>query len=69
MNLGEPGRMPAGMSGTPPFAVLVVTLVAVLGHACLWCGMPVGRWILPTALARRKCATGNMGDTSVRAHR
>lgn len=50
MNPGEPGRMPAGVPATPPFAVLVVTFVAVLGHACWWCGMPVGRWILPTAL-------------------
>lgn len=36
---------------TPPFSVLVITFVAVLGHGQLLAGMPISRWSLPVAAA------------------
>ena len=39
----------------PPFSVLVITLVALLGHALLWGGQPVAAWVLPTALVLAAC--------------
>ncbi len=41
---------PMAADSRPPFSVLTIVFVAVLGHTALWCGMPVPKWILPIAL-------------------